>query len=193
MAACRCSPAFRRWHIWSSRSAGEHVKVDVLVQPGQDPHTFEPTPQQVLALGRAAVFFKIDMPFENVLLEKVRQGNRRLMVVDTTAGIEKRKMDAPCGEHAGSHDHDHETPAGEPRPARLALAAAAEDPGRKHRRGARARPIRPTSPITSGTWPRWSSGSTRSIGASGRCWRRIAAGRSTCFIPASAISPTPTD
>ena len=72
-AACRCSPAFRRWRIWWSRSAGEHVKVDVLVQPGQDPHTFEPTPQQVLALGRAAIFFKIDMPFESVLLEKVRK------------------------------------------------------------------------------------------------------------------------
>ena len=65
---------------------GEHVKVDVLVQPGQDPHTFEPTPQQVLALGRAAVFFKIDMPFESVLLEKVREGNRRLAVVDATRG-----------------------------------------------------------------------------------------------------------
>ena len=65
---------------------GEHVKVDVLVQPGQDPHTFEPTPQQVVALGRAAVFFKIDMPFEAVLLEKVREGNRRLAVVDATQG-----------------------------------------------------------------------------------------------------------
>ena len=77
---------------------GEHVKVDVLVQPGQDPHTFEPTPQQILALGRAAIFFKIDMPFESVLLEKVQEGNRRLMVVDTTAGITKRRMDAPCCE-----------------------------------------------------------------------------------------------
>ena len=77
---------------------GEHVKVDVLVQPGQDPHTFEPTPQQILAFGSAAIFFKIDMPFESVLLEKVQEGNRRLMVVDTTAGITKRMMDAPCCE-----------------------------------------------------------------------------------------------
>src|SRR5664279_2442646 len=73
---------------------GEHVKVDVLVQPGQDPHTFEPTPQQILAFGKAAIFFKIDMPFESILLEKVREGNRRLMVVDATAGITKRMMDA---------------------------------------------------------------------------------------------------
>ncbi len=95
---------------------GDHVKVDVLVQPGQDPHTFEPTPQQILALSRAAIFFKIDMPFESVLLEKVLEGNRRLKVVDTTRGIKKRKMDAPCCEAAGGHDHAQETPGGEPDP-----------------------------------------------------------------------------
>ena len=36
------------------------------------------------------------MPFENVLLEKAREGSRRLEIVDATEGIEKRKMDAPC-------------------------------------------------------------------------------------------------
>lgn len=95
---------------------GDHVKVDVLVQPGQDPHTFEPTPQQVLALSRAAVFFEVDMPFESVLLGKVLEGNRRLKVVDTTRGIEKRPMDAPCCEAVGGHDHAQETPGGAPDP-----------------------------------------------------------------------------
>jgi zinc transport system substrate-binding protein len=84
---------------------GEHVKVDVLVQPGQDPHTFQPSPQQALALGRAAVFFKVDMPFEDVVLEKAQEGNRRLVIVDATRGIEKRPLDASCCEEDG---HDHE-------------------------------------------------------------------------------------
>ena len=83
---------------------GERVKVDVLVQPGQDPHTFQPTPQQAVALGRAAVFFKIDMPFETVILEKVREGSRQLVVVDATTGIEKLPLDSPCNESSG-HDH----------------------------------------------------------------------------------------
>jgi zinc transport system substrate-binding protein len=94
---------------------GEHVKVDTLVQPGQDPHTFEPTPQQILALGRAAVFFKIDMPFEQVLLDKVREGNQRLVVVDATAGITKRTMDVDCCEHGLAHQC-HDDDAGEPDP-----------------------------------------------------------------------------
>ena len=89
---------------------GEHVKVDTLIRPSQDPHTFEPTPQQVLALGKATLFFKIDMPFETVLLEKLQKNNRRLKVVDTTFGIRKRPTD-------NSHcDHHHPTEAGVPDP-----------------------------------------------------------------------------
>jgi zinc transport system substrate-binding protein len=101
---------------------GEHVKVDVLVQPGQDPHTFDPTPRQALAVGRAVLFFKIDMPFENVLLAKIREGNQRLEIVDATAGVKKRAMDTPCCEEAAAGSHAHESPArqagptGEPDP-----------------------------------------------------------------------------
>jgi zinc transport system substrate-binding protein len=101
---------------------GQHVKVDVLVQPGQDPHTFDCTPTQAFALGKAMLFFKIDMPFENAILEKVREGNRRLTVVDATAGIKKRPMDAACCDEPAAAHHDHESsarqagPAGEPDP-----------------------------------------------------------------------------
>ena len=90
-----------------------HVKVDVLVQPGQDPHTFEPTPQQVVAVGRAAVFFKIDMPFEAMLLENIRQGNRRLEVVDATQGIQKRRIDGSHDDRAAGNARDEASHAGE--------------------------------------------------------------------------------
>ena len=86
---------------------GAQVKVDVLVQPGQDPHTFEPTPQQVAAFGRAKVFFKIDMPFESTLLEKICDGNSRLAVVDVAQGVKKRMLDAPCCKKDEAHSHDH--------------------------------------------------------------------------------------
>jgi zinc transport system substrate-binding protein len=84
---------------------GQHVKVDVLVQPGQDPHAFQPSPQQVVALGQAAVFFKIDMPFEAVILEKVWEGNRRLAVVDATGGIEKLPFVGPNCERCSHEGH----------------------------------------------------------------------------------------
>ncbi len=95
--------------------AGPYVEVDVLVQPGQDPHTFEPTPQQIQALGRAKIFFEIGMPFEGVLIQKIKEGNQQLEVVDTTVGIQKRRVDVPC-EHEGAHAQDHPGEGGQPDP-----------------------------------------------------------------------------
>ena len=93
---------------------GEHVKVDVLVQPGQDPHTFEPTPQQVVALGRAAVFFKIDMPFEAMLLENIQRRQPAARWSSTRReGIQKRKIEDSHGEEAAGNDRDEESHAGE--------------------------------------------------------------------------------
>jgi zinc transport system substrate-binding protein len=91
---------------------GNHVKVDVLVQPGQDPHSFQATPQQVVALGRAKLFFKIGMPFENSVLEKIEPGNRQLAVIDATCGILRLPMSGSCS-HEPGHDHASETLPGE--------------------------------------------------------------------------------
>jgi zinc transport system substrate-binding protein len=96
---------------------GQYVTVDTLVQPGQDPHTFEPTPQQVLALSRAAVFFKVGMAFENTVVAKAAEGNPRLAVVDTAEGVTKRAIDDEVGNAGGHADHaGHEPIHGEPDP-----------------------------------------------------------------------------
>jgi zinc transport system substrate-binding protein len=72
------------------RVGGSQVEVGVLVQPGQDPHIFEPTPRQVMALGRARLFFKVGMPFENGLVQRIAANHAGLTVVDATQGIVKR-------------------------------------------------------------------------------------------------------
>jgi zinc transport system substrate-binding protein len=76
----------------AERIGGDKVHVETLLQPGQDPHTFEPAPKQIQALGKARVILKTGMPFENQLLEKIRGGHLRLAVVDITEGIEKRRL-----------------------------------------------------------------------------------------------------
>lgn len=91
------------------RIGGDRVHVDVLIQPGQDPHTFEPMPKQIQALARAKLFFKVGMPFENQLLEKILQAHPRLIVVDTAAGIEKRRLSPVHADDArltDGHPHD---------------------------------------------------------------------------------------
>jgi zinc transport system substrate-binding protein len=82
------------------RIGGDAVKVDVLVLPGQSPATYDPTPQQMVALAQAAVYFLIGVPFENTWVPKIRQAHPKLTIVDTRQGIKLQPM--------GGHDHDHD-------------------------------------------------------------------------------------
>jgi zinc transport system substrate-binding protein len=74
---------------------GSLVKVDVLVAPGQSPHTFEPTPKQMAKLAGAEIYFGIGMPFEAQLLKKVIATNKRLRIIDTTQGLKLGGYEQP--------------------------------------------------------------------------------------------------
>jgi len=85
------------------RIGGEHVEVQVLVGPGQQPHTFEPTLKQMARMGAARLYFRVGVPFEETLARKLSSTHRHLEIVDTRKGIELRPM--PAG-----HDHEGESP-----------------------------------------------------------------------------------
>lgn len=87
---------------------GSDIKVETLVGPGKDPHSFEPTPSQISALRSARVYFKVGMPFEEKLVEKMSSLFPNLRIVDLTRGIELREMEAENEkfEHGG-HSHKH--------------------------------------------------------------------------------------
>jgi zinc transport system substrate-binding protein len=87
------------------RIGAQRVSVEVMVKPGQDPHTFEPTPQQMARLAEAAVFFRIGVEFENTLMPRIESTMERLVVVDCREGIRLRQMDA--------HGHDTEKQEGQ--------------------------------------------------------------------------------
>ena len=66
------------------RLGRRHVHVSALLKAGQEPHDFEPTPKQVMALAQADVYLKVGtLPFETPLLKKVRGSHPSLVVVDT--------------------------------------------------------------------------------------------------------------
>lgn len=94
------------------RIAGDLAKVRVLVEPGQSPATYEPTPKQMAELSEAEIFFSIGVPFEERLMSKIRSGFKKLTVVDTRKGITLRAMEAGReDEHDGDHgekEHGHE-------------------------------------------------------------------------------------
>ena len=86
------------------RIGGEHVSVYVLVKSGQDPHVFEPTPKQMVALNEADVYFALGFPFEEQVLKKVLSTNPRLVIAHTDRGIVRRTLDEYLREEKGEPD-----------------------------------------------------------------------------------------
>ncbi len=70
------------------------VKVQVMVQPGASPATYEPKPAQMTALATARVYFSIGVPFESVWLKKIAAANPNLTIAPTDHGILKLNMAA---------------------------------------------------------------------------------------------------
>lgn len=72
---------------------GSQVQVTVMVPPGAEPASYEPKPQQVVALAAAKIYFAVGVPFERAWLKKFRAANPAMLIVHTEAGIAKRSMD----------------------------------------------------------------------------------------------------
>ena len=100
------------------RVAGPLADVNVLVGPGQEPHTFEPTPKLVAKLAEAKVLFKMGFPFEETLIKKAGSTFKNLKVVDLQQGIKMRTITDEEKEHdhdAGAeHGNSHEAGAFDP-------------------------------------------------------------------------------
>ncbi len=87
--------------------ASDRVQVEVMVGPGQSPATYEPTPKQMARLGQAKLYFSVDVPFERIWLDKIKQTNPQMKVVDTADGIPRLTMQDHLHDHEPLHnDHD---------------------------------------------------------------------------------------
>lgn len=84
------------------RIGGANVDIGVLLSPGRSPHTFEPTPKQMVDLASARVFFRVGVPFEKQVAKKIEATLRDLVVVDTSRGIERLPAFA-----SSDHGHGH--------------------------------------------------------------------------------------
>lgn len=72
---------------------GTQVRADLMVPPGREPHTYEPTPQQIAVLSRAQIYVAVGMPFEEALLPKITASVPTLTVVDLRKGVPLRPID----------------------------------------------------------------------------------------------------
>jgi zinc transport system substrate-binding protein len=85
---------------------GDLVDIAVMVEPGANPHTYEPKPKQMVALARTDIYFAIGVPFETIWLEKIAATNPHMLVAHTEAGIKKMAMKGHHHEgRKGEQDH----------------------------------------------------------------------------------------
>ncbi|WP_241086899.1 metal ABC transporter solute-binding protein, Zn/Mn family [Candidatus Vondammii sp. HM_W22] len=85
---------------------GEHVRVQVMVGPGQSPATFEPRPRQMALLARADLYYRIGVPFEEAWLDRILAANRKMSLLDAREGVLLREME-PAGRYHHDYDHTH--------------------------------------------------------------------------------------
>lgn len=93
------------------RIGGARVRVEAIVQPGQSPHTYEPTPRQMTALSNADIFFRIGATFENAAVPRIQDIVAGLKIVDTRDGITLRNMESHSHHECCPH---HETGSPDP-------------------------------------------------------------------------------
>jgi len=84
------------------RIGGDRVRVEALVRPGQDPHTFAPTPQQMAQLAGARIYFRIGVPFENAMIPRLSRSIPNLRVIDLQEG-----MDLLAATETRDDNHEH--------------------------------------------------------------------------------------
>jgi zinc transport system substrate-binding protein len=89
------------------RIAGDAVNVNVMVGPGENAHTYEPTPEQMIALESSAIFFSIGVDYEGSWLPRFEEINPEMLIVDTGSGIDRISMTTDH-QHEDEEEHDAE-------------------------------------------------------------------------------------
>lgn len=80
------------------------VDVQVMVEPGASPHTYEPKPQQMVAISKAKIYFAIGVEFDEANLDKITATNPDIKVIHTEQDVEKLAMKV---HHHDSHAEEH--------------------------------------------------------------------------------------
>lgn len=97
---------------------GGRVKTVVVIPPGADPHTYESSPREIEEISKASMFVTVgvDMPFEEVWIDRFKTINSGTLVVNSSEGIELKQLAGHShegeehaeGEHAEEFEEHHE-------------------------------------------------------------------------------------
>ena len=83
--------------------AGDKFKVMSIVPKGSSPETYDPTPQQLVSLGKSNAYLRIGhIGFEQTWMDKLRTNAPQMKIFDTSEGID---LIYEKNENHGDHQH----------------------------------------------------------------------------------------
>lgn len=91
-----------------ARVGGDAIALDVLIPNGTDPHAFEPTPQDLVALNDTHVIFINGLGLEESLAPVLDGQTSDAALVSVNAGVALRRMEEPG--HSEPDDHPETDP-----------------------------------------------------------------------------------
>ena len=77
---------------FAEKIAGDKFKINCVVPAGQSPETYDPTPQQMVQVGKSQGYLRIgSIGFEQAWMDNIRNNNPGLKVFDLSEGIDLLK------------------------------------------------------------------------------------------------------
>lgn len=92
------------YKFFVEKIAGNTLEVGLMIPPGASPHSFEPTAKQVLAAGKAAIWFRMGEGFETRALPAIKGHHPHMQVVDLREGVNLIIADKEHAHVCAHHD-----------------------------------------------------------------------------------------
>lgn len=98
---------------FAEKIAGDKYKINCVVPAGQSPETYDPTPREMMQIGKSVAYLRIGpIGFEQAWMDKIRENNPKMEVFDTSEGMDM--VTDTDEEHAHDHStHNHDSHAAE--------------------------------------------------------------------------------
>lgn len=92
---------------------GDHIDLTIMVPAGESPHTYEPTPEQMIKVAQAKAYFTVGsgVEFEVAHMDTILEQNLDLSVFDCSENITVLSFDEHHGAekyHEDGEDHENE-------------------------------------------------------------------------------------
>jgi zinc transport system substrate-binding protein len=87
--------------FFAERIAGRHVTLRVLIKPGANPHTYTPTPKQIVSLNRGRLLLCGGSGFGRIISSRLTSADSKLRIVNLADGLAIQQH------HDHDHGHDH--------------------------------------------------------------------------------------